>query len=175
VLQGLRIFREDRAMQPKLEVLRLFLEALDVPPTIDTVNERKRVQKAVYLGQLSGVDLGYRFGWYIMGPYSTSLTQDYYQLAEALATSGTPTTKNFRPNVEEKLKAITPLLVVPAGVDLSREDWLELLASYDYLRRVSEYTHEQALERLKNQKSHVVAYVDQAVRALSDYGLLKAA
>src|SRR3712207_9330456 len=43
---------------------------------------RKRVQKAVYIGQLTGVDLGYRFSWYVKGPYSTALTRDYYDLAE---------------------------------------------------------------------------------------------
>src|SRR5262245_31088985 len=97
---GMRNLQEDRAMEAKLEVLRLFLNALDVPSAIDTVNERKRVQKAVYLGQLSEIDLGYRFGWYIMGPYSTSLTQDYYQLSEALATSEPPSDKKFRPEIE---------------------------------------------------------------------------
>ena len=58
-------------MDAKLITLRLFLDALGQSVDIETVDDRKRVQKAVYLGQLSGVDLGYRFSWYVMGPYST--------------------------------------------------------------------------------------------------------
>ena len=56
-------------MEEKLVVLKLFLDELGIPDSIDTVDERKRIQKAAYLGQLSGVDLGYRYGWYKMGPY----------------------------------------------------------------------------------------------------------
>ncbi len=50
-------------MEARQIVLKLFLSTLGVPADIDTVNDRKRVQKAVYIGQLTGVDLGYRFGW----------------------------------------------------------------------------------------------------------------
>ena len=63
-------------MEPRLIALRLYLDQLGVSSDIETVSDRKRVQKAVYLGQLSGVDFGYRFGWYLMGPYSTTLTED---------------------------------------------------------------------------------------------------
>ncbi len=56
-------------METKLLVLKLFLGALGIDDSIETVDDRKRVQKAVYLGQLSGIDLGYRYGWYRMGPY----------------------------------------------------------------------------------------------------------
>ena len=75
---------EDPPMEQKLIALKMFLDALGVPETIDTIDDRKRVQKAVYLGQLSGIDLGYRFGWYLKGPYSPALTRDYFGLAEAI-------------------------------------------------------------------------------------------
>ena len=158
-------------MEAKLEALKLFLDALRIPADIDTVAERKRVQKAVYLGQLSGVDLGYRFGWYIMGPYSPPLTRDYYQLADALATSAGDISATLRPDASEKLAAVAPLLTVPSSVPLSQEDWMELLASYDYLRRVSGFSHEQTVTQLQREKSHVAAYVDQAVDALKKHGV----
>ena len=72
-------------MENKLIALKVLLDQLGVPDSIETIDDRKRVQKAVYLGQLSGVDLGYRFGWYVFGPYSPALTKDYYSLAEAIA------------------------------------------------------------------------------------------
>jgi hypothetical protein len=47
--------------------LKLFLDELGVPIDTNNINDRKLAQKAVYLGQLSGVDLGYRFGWFSTG------------------------------------------------------------------------------------------------------------
>lgn len=72
-------------MDARLITLKLFLDELGIPDEIETIDDRKRVQKAVYLAQLTGVDLSYRFGWYLMGPYSPTLTKDYYSLAEAVA------------------------------------------------------------------------------------------
>lgn len=38
------------------------------------------VQAAVYIGKVAGVDLGYRYGWYVYGPYSPSLHEDLVKL-----------------------------------------------------------------------------------------------
>jgi len=159
-------------MDMKLVALKLFLDALGVGSSIVTVADRKRIQKAVYLGQLSGADLGYRYGWYIMGPYSTSLTRDYFELSELVQTEGPELDgRQLRPEFQQPLSSIAPLLTVPDDIPLEQEDWLELLASYDYLRRVSRYSHTQAITLLKEQKSHIVAYVDQAIAALRKHHL----
>ena len=39
--------------------------------------------------QVAGTDLGYRFGWYIRGPYSTTLTQDAFTLKDEIAVGET--------------------------------------------------------------------------------------
>lgn len=156
-------------------VLKLFLDALDVSPEFRSVHDRKRLQKAVYLGQLSGVDLGYRFGWYIMGPYSPPLARDYYQLAEELVTSQADVSaKQLLPNVAALLERISPLLKPPATVKLPDADWLELLASYHYLRAVSRNSRADAEARLQTQKPHVAPWLDQADAALRKFGLLSA-
>lgn len=155
--------------------LKLFLDELGIPFDIATIDDRKRVQKAVYLGQLTGVDLGYRFGWYIRGPYSTRLTNDYFPLAESLAAGDTDWEgKTLKKSVKEKLARIRPLIDPPEGVDLSQEDWLELVASLDFLLRVSKLDDQEALRVLKQEKNHVFAYVAQANQALLDAGLLPA-
>ena len=65
----------------KLLALKLVLEALGVGTNIGNVTERKEKQKAIYLVKaLTGLDLGYSYGWYIRGPYSPSLANDYYEL-----------------------------------------------------------------------------------------------
>lgn len=149
--------------------LKLFLDELGIPVDIETIDDRKRVQKAVYLGQLSGVDLGYRFGWYIMGPYCPSLTRDYFPLAEALASGDTDWEGlSLKEEVRGKLARIRPLMDPPGNVDLSQEDWLELVASLDFLRRVSKLDEEEALKVLRKEKSHVFDYVEHAKKALED-------
>jgi hypothetical protein len=157
-------------MDSKLLALKLFLDTLQVPPSIATVDDRKRVQKAIYLGQRIGHDLGYRYNWYVMGPYSPALTQDYYQLAEVLE-SGDVANGTLRSDVAEKLQRALPLLRVPETVKLDQAGWLELVASYDYLRAVSRYTHDKAVELLNQQKPHVSKHVDAARQALEAAGL----
>jgi uncharacterized protein YwgA len=166
-------FQGREIMEERLVALDLFLEALGVPPDIETVVDRKRVQKAVYVGQRAGVDLGYSYSWYLMGPYSTSLTRDYYALADALASGAKARVQEHKlqPELEKRLKAIRPLLTPPRGVGLDDESWLELIASYDYLRKVSNYSHAKALETLQERKSHLVPYVAKAVEALGKYSL----
>lgn len=158
-------------MDTKLIALKLFLDALGIPPAIDTVEDRKRMQKAVYLGQLSGIDLGYRFGWYIMGPYSTGLTRDYYALQEQLQLESIES-KQLREDARDKLSQLAPLLKPPTSWTDSFENWLELLASYHFLRKISRQSHLDAVSTLREQKPHIAAYVDMAVGALDSFNVL---
>lgn len=44
--------------------------------------ERKRFQKTVYLIQAFGINLGFKFNWYIHGPYCPDLADIGYSLAD---------------------------------------------------------------------------------------------
>ena len=158
-------------MQPKLAVLNSVLAALGVEPKIDTVADRKRLQKAVYLGQvIAGVNLGYRFGWYLKGPYSRSLAKDYYDLAEALAVGDHPNGYGLRSEDQVRaLKAASGLFRVPQGVNLSDADWLELVGSIDYLRRVSHKDEPNVDRVIHEQKRDLAQYLDQGKNALQEY------
>ncbi len=117
-------------MEARLIALKLVLDALKFPAAIETIDDRKRVQKAVYLGQVAGVKLGYRFGWYLKGPYSPDLTRDYYSLANAIIMRENEYEQNrLQQPLQERLENILPLLKVPTEVSLSQKDWLELVAS----------------------------------------------
>lgn len=158
-------------MEPKLAVLKLVLEELGVPSAITTVDDRKRVQKAVYLAQLSKLDLGYRYGWYLMGPYCPKLTQDYFELENE-----TETTEGLSLNskAKELINGVKPLMSVPDNlkIELKQEEWLELLASYDFLRRVSRMDHDRAVKTFEDKKPKLVPYILQGQKALQDCGLL---
>lgn len=159
-------------MDSKLLVLKLYLDALNVPLKIDLVEDRKLVQKAVYLGQLSGVDLGYRYGWYKLGPYCASLTDDYYELARVMASNPAEIeNKHFSTEVQNKLAKITPLL--PAQCNLTQPQWVELLASYHYLTQIRNKTHEEAVEVLIQEKPLIANFADQAKELLSQNNLLE--
>lgn len=156
--------------------LKLMLESLNVPTTIARVEDRKTVQKAVYLGQVAGVDLGYRYNWYRMGPYSPGLTRDYFALAAALNSGDSEPAGGYelRSPIRERLAQLQPLLEAPGSVTLSRADWLELVASVHYLRTQRRMSAEQTLETLKREKPHVVSFLGDAVSALQNGGLLAA-
>lgn len=167
-------------MDKNLIALNMYLNELGVPPVIDTINDRKRVQKAIYLGQVAGAELNYEFNWYLRGPYSTDLTKDYYKLAGALLAGeihaagqaqdlGGPRLKD---SVREKLRTVAPVIQKPDDFPLEQADWLELVSSLHYLRTVDELDPAGARRVISTQKPHLLAYVDQAESKLREVRLL---
>src|SRR5205807_10531285 len=65
--------------------LASYIQSLGLSSKLQTfrVDFEKRLefQKTIYLLQEAGADLGYQFGWYKHGPYSSSLADDAYVLA----------------------------------------------------------------------------------------------
>ena len=51
---------------------------------MDTFDGRLRFQKTVQLLQSFGLDLGYRYNWYLRGPYCPDLTKDGFELKEVI-------------------------------------------------------------------------------------------
>jgi uncharacterized protein YwgA len=158
-------------MKTKLIALKLFLEELGVPSDIDTVDERKRVQKTIYLGQIAGVDLGYHFGWYLKGPYSPELTKDYYDLDEALSDGDQEyQKKELKGHLKGKLQSIKSIVTQPCDVPLSQADWLELLASVHY--QYDNFDQETARANIEREKPTLAPYIRRAEEALRNSRLL---
>src|SRR5207253_2671703 len=70
--------------KPIAEALLRYLNVFDS----SSFTGRLIIQKTVYLLQVFGFALGYRFSWYIYGPYSPDLTRDVMETgagAEPLA------------------------------------------------------------------------------------------
>ena len=153
----------------KLVLLKLFLDKLGIEPEIDTFDERKTIQKAVYLGQLTGVDLSYRFGWYLKGPYSPSLAEDYYHLADELEI-GDESYEDYqlKKSLSDRLEKVQPLIDKPEEFMLENVDWLELVASYDYLGRVRKLSDEKADKVLAKEKPDLYEYRELAKRKLKE-------
>ncbi len=163
-------------MNDKLIALKLVLNELHVDPDISTLDDRKRVQKAVYLGQRTGIELGYRFGWYLLGPYSSPLAHDYYELSSTLSGGTDPASgRELRPEAKSRLARLIPIMTPPSSFVFGSEDWLELLASLDYLRTVSGLTREGAVAALgqSSGKQRFVPYAQLAEAKLQEAGLLQ--
>jgi uncharacterized protein YwgA len=156
-------------VDPRLVALKLVLNAVNVPTKPETLRARTKIQKAVYLAQNAGAPLGYAFGWYVKGPYSPGLTQDYYALSRE-----DDGAEGFRldDKVQASLSKLRDLDEVPQGVDLKDDQWLELLASLHFLHRVSRKDDEAAMEILRKQKPRLVPFAVAARDKLREMSLL---
>ena len=150
--------------------LKLVLDHLHCPASAATLADRKRLQKVIYLAQAAGLDLGYRFSWYLLGPYSAALTRDYFSLGPQVVAEA----QGFKltDQVVQELSTVEPLMQVPNDVQLNQSDWLELVASLLFLQRDSRHSREEAYRILERQKAHLHQYADSAQHALEEAGLL---
>lgn len=160
-------------MDTKQIALKLLLEGLDESEEIASVNDRLRIQKAIYMCQELGINLGYHYSWYVKGPYSTNLTQDYYQMNEAL-TSGdvSHASRVLNPSILKILPKVKDVLAMPKGVNLPTHMWYEALASVHFLMKSSGYSLEKTKEFLSRVKPHLDGYIDKSVEHLKKHGLL---
>lgn len=169
-------------MNNALTILKLYLTTLGVPPDINTIDDRKRVQKAVYLAQAAGANLHYRYNWYVRGPYSPDLAKDYYKLSEAILLDDISSAGNKTANEEnapplkdwirQKLQSLDSIIETPAGVNLPQADWLELASSLHYLQTVDKDDLDKAREVIEREKPHLKDYVDVAQAKLKKLKLL---
>jgi hypothetical protein len=159
-------------MDKRLLALKLVLVELSVPIDVSSIDNRKAMQKAIYLAQAAGVHLGYSFSWYVKGPYSPRLADDYY-LAASENDAGV--NRRLRSDLQERLRSLRPFLNAPSQVqNLSRADWLELLASWHYLRVSRDLTNTDAQQKLAELKPRLTGGTPDAEKALLNAGLLAA-
>ena len=150
-------------------LLKLVLEALGLPPNISSRARRKTLQKAVYLAQQLFPPLGYRYNWYVLGPYSPALARDYY----SLSTETDVSTRGFRlsEGARQKIATLKPWLKPPPEVDLASDSWLELLASLHFL--VTSLDAGNANQILEDAKPHLAPFREQARATLRSLALLQ--
>ena len=124
-------------MNPSQIVLKLVLDAVDQALELENFEQRLTIQKKVYLTQLTGLDLAYRFGWYLHGPYSRELTSDAFRAKERIDDGEDDYKRETLAPFAKKLtkRAKTIWANKPDGID--EDDWLELLASLHFLKHIA--------------------------------------
>ena len=132
---------------PVSQKLEQIFHDLGVEQNIDTFSERKRLQKLTYLIEVFGIDLGFKFSWYLHGPYNKNLTKVLYREQEAM---DRPVQERFE-REEEKINLLREFL----GREIHSGRDLELIVSLHYLltlARKGEEEDESAIERLRELK-----------------------
>ena len=114
--------------------VKLTIDALKLPFEINGFQDRLIMQKAVYLAQAAGVNLGYYYHWYLYGPYSPSLTRDEFAIDADIA-SGMDESKGWKLD-DKSSQRLEEMRGLFAGAEADRDRLakkLELLASVHFL------------------------------------------
>jgi hypothetical protein len=121
----------------------------------NTMEDRLRLQKTVYLLQTYGLRLGYGFSWYRYGPYSQELVYDAYRSLHAEKDKYAQQAKSLRfsANTETWLTRFKETL----GQGLDDAKQLELLASVSFVRKA---WHPAATEFAPKFKEHKNCFFD---------------
>ena len=157
--------------------VKLTVDGLGLPFKIDTFMDRLIMQKAVYLAQAAGVNLGYFYQWYLHGPYSPSLTRDEFAVAMDIS-ADLDESKGWKldESSSKQLERIKPIFGELERDNLARK--VELLASIHFLidrKQVSKVDASRIaviLERFNKDFSE--QDVRKAMEELKAYGLLAA-
>lgn len=133
-------------MNPQQIRLGLVLQEAGVTVKTTQFAQRLILQKSGYLLQEFGIHLGYRFSWYVRGPYSPDYTDDVFTLAQAppeeiAAMKSWKLTAPSRKKIGE-LKG----LFSAAWKKSDPARWLELLASALFLIRTKQAAADNAAE-----------------------------
>ena len=156
--------------------LKLAFDAVGLPVSVASFNDRLIAQKAVYLCQAAGVHLGYAFRWYLRGPYSPGLTRDVFPVADELeAASEEWKAWELDEGSEGRLQKLKALFAHHECRDAMARR-LELLASVHFVvdqGRVSQGAPNTIAETLKRfGKDFTPEEISEALGELREYELL---
>jgi uncharacterized protein YwgA len=123
-------------MDRKLVAIFLLMRELRKDWSIKGFQDRLFMQKAIYLTQVLAIDLRFRFGWYLRGPYSKDLTECLYELDADEKLRGTIDALTLRDEFATKMQLLKNLVESRPGA-IDEAEWLELVSSIHYLKHIS--------------------------------------
>jgi len=163
-------------------VLKLILDKIGLGNLeIDTFTARKTLQKKIYLLQLTGIDLGYRYNWYLQGPYCPALANDTFTLREEIKYDNDFNDYQLNSTTKNKFDALNKIVALPDTGGIRDPEWVELLASLHYLKHIAYWPgkgdpqFDEVFEKLKESKPHFQGKEQMAKTAwkrLDDAGLV---
>ena len=116
---------------------------------LTSFDARLVLQKTIYLMQAFGLYLGFKFSWYLRGPYSPMLAHNGYELAKMKRK--VPLVRFARAKSERRFKEFLGFL----GSKKNDAEWVEILASIHLLRRLYPGKRKNAILRLVAKKQPI--------------------
>ena len=138
---------------------------------IGNFTERKILQKKIYLLQLTGIDLGYRYNWYLYGPYCPALASDTFSLRDEIEYDDEFKDYELNSQTKSKLDLLDTIVNLQNIPETSEPEWLELLASLHYLKHIAYWPgknnpeFEEVFEKLVESKPHFTGRENLAIVA----------
>jgi len=148
---------------------------------IDKFDKRKILQKKIYLLQLTGVDLGYRYNWYLQGPYCPALANNTFTLRGEIKYDDEFNNYELNSKTKSRFDTLNKIISMPDTPKTCEPEWLELLASLHYLKHIAYWSgknnpeFEEVFEKLKESKPHFadkMELAEVAWKRLDDVGLV---
>jgi uncharacterized protein YwgA len=129
-------------------MIKSLLNVGDVIEVLGGIPDRLALQKTIYLLQKMGLDFGYHYKWYTLGPYSSDLANDMFEgLSNSILTTVDDGYRKFetgktyeklRRKIPEEITESTKELVTLrkiVGKDLKNSALLECMGSLLFLKR----------------------------------------
>ncbi len=164
-------------------LLKLVVDAIGLGDLrIGEFSSRKILQKKIYLLQLTGIDLGYRYNWYLYGPYCPALTSDTFSLRDEINYDHEFEDYELNSQTKSKLGLLDTIVNPPDTAETNEPEWLELLASLHYLKHIAYWAgkdspeFDEVFEKLAESKPYFAGKKNLATVAwkrLDDVGLVR--
>ena len=164
-------------------LLKLILDEIGLGGLeIGKFSSRKILQKKIYLLQLTGIDLGYRYNWYLYGPYCPALASDTFSLRDEIKYDQEFDDYQLNSKTLDKLDTLGKIVNLPDNLTTNEPEWLELLASLHYLKHIAYWPgknnpeFEEVFEKLAESKPHFAnkeSLATVAWKRLDDVGLVR--
>ena len=112
-----------------------------------TFENRLKIQKIIYLMQAYGLNIGYTYGLYLYGPYSTELTRDAFSMPDFTCI------KKIAFSNKEDQKKFNSFIRFMGD---RKEDplWLEIAASVHLLRKNYGFSHNKIIYFIKRKHNN---------------------
>ena len=128
--------------------LGFIMRHFNVDFSMDTFNERLRLQKFIYLLQMFGIYLGYDFSWYIRGPYCSTLSAHGFALRGIYNKIPQDKVRFENPVVQKKFKRFQDFI----KDRIDDVEFLEIAASLHNLNTTEESKDSDLVHTLVNRK-----------------------
>jgi uncharacterized protein YwgA len=153
------------------------LDAAGLPLSVETFDDRLILQKTVYLLQAAGVHLGYRFRWYLRGPYCPEMTAAAFGIVgEGDAAQQELRGWSLDDASKDRIEKLKPFLAGP-GDKAAKARRMELLASILFLinthQAKANEPEEIAATLKKFKKNYDAKAVREAIHELRGHGFAK--